>query len=545
MKKWKMGMCWMLVALMICGNALAAVNLKKGSKSWDVLFAEERLNQLGFNPGSADGVFDADTTDAVKAFQKDRGLKETGTIKEETWNALFDETYRLVYPMGMGNRDYSIHAKMPSRFAKMEITGSSSSLDKNEAVFSDQSGSIMLDVILFVGKESMDEVVQNGQKSQRDIFDQTFATSYNGKNYKQGKVKDSKINGKKVKSWLTTWTFTNGVQLTRNYYYAAMELDPVGTGQAYAIVMMSYNFDKSMKAVDKSLGTKTLQEALENIRCDRDRLYTYQAGAAKRMKASKLKKFTIPEFQPVDETEQGALDIIYEIWHHVNPEADGTQGGITGETCVSMYYGAKIMERYMYLANNGYGRDNARMECVMSLANSAFYDDFREARPEIRDKLAAAMSAAKLVLNKENKAYLTALGLAEPTWTAEDLETLTQSLVGAMDRMLDRSEQQESGTQTQETAEPKEAAQNTATPAPASDGKEEPAQEAGTWICPNCGEECTSNFCVNCGSPSPTPKPAEEPSQGAETWICPNCGEECTSNFCINCGSSSPTPNPS
>ena len=540
MKKWKLGLCLVLAAIMICGNAFAAVNLKKGSRSWDVLFAEDRLSYLGFNPGTTDGVFDEDTTNAVKAFQKDRGLKETGTIKDETWDALFDEQYSLVYSMGIGNRDYRIHGKMPSRFAKMEIRGSSSKQDKNEAVFTDPSGNILLDAILFVGDESMDEAVQNGRKIQHDLFEQTFVTSYNGKNYKEGKVKDSTIRGKSAKSWLTTWSFTNGGELTRYFYYSVMELDSVGTHQAYAIISMIYNIDKSMKAMDKSLGSSAMKEALENIRCDRDRLYEYQAGAAKRMKASKLKKFAIPEVQPVDETEQGALDIIYEIWHYVNPEADGTQGEMTGETCVSMYYGVKIMDRYMYLVNTINGRENARMECIMSLANSAFYDDFREARPEIRDKLAAAMSAAKLALNKENKAYLTALGLAEPTWTAEDLEIMTQSLVGAMDRVIESSGNNETGTKTQEQAEPEEAAQATGTPEPVPHGEEKPSQEEETWICPTCGEECTTNFCVNCGSPSPTPKPAEESSAEGGTWICPTCGEKCTYNYCTNCGSPRP-----
>ena len=149
-------------------------------------------------------------------------------------------------------------------------------------------------------------------------------------------------------------------------------------------------------------------------------------------------------------------------------------------------------------------------------------------------------SAAKLALNKENKAYLTALGLAEPTWTAEDLEIMTQSLVGAMDRVIESSGNNETGTKTQEQAEPEEAAQATGTPEPVPHGEEKPSQEEETWICPTCGEECTTNFCVNCGSPSPTPKPEEESSAEGGTWICPTCGEKCTYNYCTNCGSPRP-----
>lgn len=189
------------------------------------------------------------------------------------------------------------------------------------------------------------------------------------------------------------------------------------------------------------LGIDAIQEILAGIRCDQDRLNDYQAGAARRKKLSKL-KIKLPTFQPVEEKEQGTLDMIYEIWHYVDPAADGSSGPIDGSTCVSMYYGVKIMERYMYLVDAGNQRSDARTEAVMSLANSAFYDDFRAARPEIREKLAAAMSAAKLALSKDSKAYLTLLGLETPRWTAEELEEMTQSLVGAMDRMINQGEEQ-------------------------------------------------------------------------------------------------------
>ena len=50
---------------------------------------------------------------------------------------------------------------------------------------------------------------------------------------------------------------------------------------------------------------------------------------------------------------------------------------------------------------------------------------------------------------------------------------------------------------------------------------------AEDWVCPECGQENTLNFCTNCGTARPGPK----------TWICSKCGYENDLNFCANCGS--------
>ena len=46
----------------------------------NILAAQHRLNQLGFNPGKPDGIAGRDTQQAIRAFQKDRGLVEDGRL---------------------------------------------------------------------------------------------------------------------------------------------------------------------------------------------------------------------------------------------------------------------------------------------------------------------------------------------------------------------------------------------------------------------------------------------------------------------------------
>lgn len=50
---------------------------------------------------------------------------------------------------------------------------------------------------------------------------------------------------------------------------------------------------------------------------------------------------------------------------------------------------------------------------------------------------------------------------------------------------------------------------------------------AEEWVCPNCGNTNTTNFCTSCGTKH-------------VVWICPNCGTENSNAFCGNCGTAKP-----
>ncbi len=62
--------------------------LRQGARGTPVTQLQKRLNQLGFNVGTADGVFGPKTLAAVKAFQKSRGLAQDGVVGPKTWTKL-------------------------------------------------------------------------------------------------------------------------------------------------------------------------------------------------------------------------------------------------------------------------------------------------------------------------------------------------------------------------------------------------------------------------------------------------------------------------
>ncbi|MBI3248707.1 MAG: peptidoglycan-binding protein [Deltaproteobacteria bacterium] len=62
--------------------------LKEGATGPEVIKLQERLKELGFDPGSADGEFGPGTEAAVMAFQRNAGLLPDGIVGPRTQAAL-------------------------------------------------------------------------------------------------------------------------------------------------------------------------------------------------------------------------------------------------------------------------------------------------------------------------------------------------------------------------------------------------------------------------------------------------------------------------
>ena len=56
-----------------------------GASSYYVRLLQACLNYLGYNSGSADGIYGTKTKSAIKSFQRDNGLTVDGIAGEMTW----------------------------------------------------------------------------------------------------------------------------------------------------------------------------------------------------------------------------------------------------------------------------------------------------------------------------------------------------------------------------------------------------------------------------------------------------------------------------
>jgi hypothetical protein len=67
------------------------VIMRLGSTGGLVEMLQDRLAALGHNPGPADGLFWRRTCDAVRVFQRARGLGIDGQVGPKTWAALWED----------------------------------------------------------------------------------------------------------------------------------------------------------------------------------------------------------------------------------------------------------------------------------------------------------------------------------------------------------------------------------------------------------------------------------------------------------------------
>ena len=70
-----------------CGTAGYPL-IRRGSISTYVLIAQDDLNTLGFRTGGLDGIFGSATEQAVRNYQRSRGLPVDGIIGCNTWRSL-------------------------------------------------------------------------------------------------------------------------------------------------------------------------------------------------------------------------------------------------------------------------------------------------------------------------------------------------------------------------------------------------------------------------------------------------------------------------
>lgn len=88
---WRMGFIIlvniMIIAMLTDSGSVQALS-RYGSTGSEVTQIQQRLQELGYNPGTADGIYGTRTKNAVISFQRDYGLSDDGIAGPKTLEAL-------------------------------------------------------------------------------------------------------------------------------------------------------------------------------------------------------------------------------------------------------------------------------------------------------------------------------------------------------------------------------------------------------------------------------------------------------------------------
>lgn len=109
-------------------------SIRPGASGEDVTKLQNRLNELGFSVGTADGSYGAKTENAVKAFQKAAGLTQDGIAGTKTQAALFALTAPTA-PPSTKNVSTGSNVKSTDSSSTQKPETSSSTTEKNSASY--------------------------------------------------------------------------------------------------------------------------------------------------------------------------------------------------------------------------------------------------------------------------------------------------------------------------------------------------------------------------------------------------------------------------
>ena len=78
----------LMILLMLWNGHSASALSKYGSTGDEVAAIQQKLQELGYSPGAADGIYGSKTQEAVTAFQRDQGLDADGIAGKNTLESL-------------------------------------------------------------------------------------------------------------------------------------------------------------------------------------------------------------------------------------------------------------------------------------------------------------------------------------------------------------------------------------------------------------------------------------------------------------------------
>lgn len=94
-KSWLTVICCLLLVCLLPSLAMAKNKTKAPARDWKLTVAQQKLELLGYGVDRKDGRISKDTTEAIKKFQKENGLKKSGKLDTKTYNKISWEAFKM------------------------------------------------------------------------------------------------------------------------------------------------------------------------------------------------------------------------------------------------------------------------------------------------------------------------------------------------------------------------------------------------------------------------------------------------------------------
>jgi lipoprotein Spr len=94
-KSWLTVICCLLLVCLLPSLAMAKNKTKASARDWKLTVAQQKLELLGYYVDRKDGRISKDTTEAIKKFQKENGLKKSGKLDTKTYNKISWEAFKM------------------------------------------------------------------------------------------------------------------------------------------------------------------------------------------------------------------------------------------------------------------------------------------------------------------------------------------------------------------------------------------------------------------------------------------------------------------
>ena len=94
-KSWLTVICCLLLVCLLPSLAMAKNKTKAPARDWKLTVAQQKLELLGYDVDCKDGRISKDTTEAIKKFQKEYGLKKSGKLDTKTYNKISWEAFKM------------------------------------------------------------------------------------------------------------------------------------------------------------------------------------------------------------------------------------------------------------------------------------------------------------------------------------------------------------------------------------------------------------------------------------------------------------------